>query len=113
MCNCCTDGFETCVLASCFPFVLHGQNADKYNKKINPQANDVCLMESLKWLVLASCGVPGLLQYPIRQKVREMYGIHHSENCCGSDVITSLYCVSCDLVQVSRQLKLEQPDFRK
>ena len=106
---------ETCLLASFLPYVLHGQNAEKYNKKINPKANDVCFRESVKWMV-AACSSGGLfcfVQYPLRQKVRELYGISGEENCGDSDLITSLFCPCCDLVQVSRQLKSEKPDLMK
>jgi Cys-rich protein (TIGR01571 family) len=93
--------------------VLHGQNAEKYNKKINPKADDVCFMEGLKWLAASSCGLFCVVQYPVRQKVRQLYGIDSSENCGDSDLITSFCCPCCDLVQVSRQLKSEKPDLRK
>ena len=104
---------ETCLLASFLPFVLHGQNAEKCNKKINPKADDVCFMEGLKWFGASACGLFCVVQYPVRQKVRQLYGIDSSENCGNSDLLTSLCCPIYDLVQVSRQLKAEKPDLRK
>jgi Cys-rich protein (TIGR01571 family) len=48
-----------------------------------------------------------------RLQVREMYGISEQESCCGSDCVTSHFCAACDLVQVSRQLRLQAPDVNK
>jgi hypothetical protein len=42
-----------------------------------------------------------------------MYGISEQESCCGSDCVTSHFCEACDLVQVSRQLRLQAPDVKK
>ena len=34
------DGCATCLLSMCFPFILHGQNAERYAKKLDPQASN-------------------------------------------------------------------------
>lgn len=131
------DGCATCLLSMCFPFILHGQNAERYAKKLDPQASN-CIPEAVMFCLL-SFGVPiaasaaayfvpsisytaaclpfvavaGVTQVPLRRKVRDLYGISERDSCCGSDFLTSSCCLCCNLIQISRQLKKDPPNQRR
>jgi Cys-rich protein (TIGR01571 family) len=131
------DGCATCFLSMCAPFVVHGQNAERYAKKLDPQASN-CFPEAVMFFLLfygvpiaasaaayfipsisctAGCmpfvAVAGVTQVPLRRKVRDMYGISERESCCGSDFLTSSCCLCCNLIQISRQLKKDPPNQRR
>jgi Cys-rich protein (TIGR01571 family) len=111
-CNCCNDGVETCCVASLFPFVKHGLNAESYATKIDPAAS--CFLgETVKWAIFGYFMLGGIVQLPLRKKVREMYGIAESDSCCGSDLMTAFCCGYCDMVQISRQLRKPLPDLSR
>jgi Cys-rich protein (TIGR01571 family) len=97
-------------MSTFIPFVKHGLNAENYATVFDPTAS--CFFtEAFKWAICGGYFAFGrfLVQLPLRKKVRELYGISESDNCCGSDVCSVLLCPCCDLIQVSRQLKEPVP----
>jgi Cys-rich protein (TIGR01571 family) len=113
MCNCFSDGTETCLLSICFPMVLHGRNAETSLSKLNGQASNECFNAALTWMAASIFGLHWAVQLGTRRKVREIYGISEAESCCGSDVVTALCCPVYDLVQVSRQLRFQPPALKE
>jgi Cys-rich protein (TIGR01571 family) len=126
------DGFSSCFLSSCLPFVQHGLNAENYSRKFDAQASN-CLAEAVYFSLAGiggtaascciSCACPDAVmlssclpcaavaytQMSLRRKVREMYGISESNSFCGNDFLTAALCLCCNMVQLSHQLKKDPP----
>ena len=119
------------------PCAQHGLNAQRYAQKLDPQASNFwpeatvfCLVGtgafvaatvassfdpslSILTCCLPSISLAGVTQLPLRRKVREMYGISENDSCFGSDLLTTSFCLCCNLIQVSRQLKKQPPSNRR
>jgi Cys-rich protein (TIGR01571 family) len=93
--------------------VLHGLNAEKSLSRLKNEANNECFNAALKWTAASFCGLYWAVQLGTRRQVREIYGISEAESCCGSDVATTLLCPFYDLVQVSRQLRMQPPALKQ
>jgi Cys-rich protein (TIGR01571 family) len=93
--------------------VLHGRNAETSLSRLNKEAPNECFNEALKWMAASFCGLHSAVQLGTRRRVREIYGISEAESCLGSDVVTTFCCPAWDLVQVSRQLKLQPPALKQ
>jgi Cys-rich protein (TIGR01571 family) len=119
------------------PCAQHGLNAQRYAQKLDPQASNFwpeatvfCLVGTGAFvaatvassfdpsLSILTCCLPnvslaGVTQLSLRRKVREMYGISENDSCFGSDLLTTSFCLCCNLIQVSRQLKKQPPSNRR
>ncbi|KAK7052769.1 HD domain-containing protein [Favolaschia claudopus] len=101
----CFDAFGLCCCACCCPCIVYGKN-----KQRTPDA-EVETFSGPCWTHCAlttCCGLGWVLQYMNRVEVRSRYGVDGNEV---KDIFASWCCTPCDLVQVSREIELEEQSF--
>ncbi|KIM42590.1 hypothetical protein M413DRAFT_444295 [Hebeloma cylindrosporum] len=113
LCSSCGECSKCCLACWC-PALAHAQNRRRVNYLNahgvpDPERDRICGIESLPYALLEACCHMGwILQVGTRQDIRERYNIDGGgvSDCC-----TAYLCHSCDLVQGSRELQLEEESF--
>ncbi|KIM42593.1 hypothetical protein M413DRAFT_444299 [Hebeloma cylindrosporum] len=110
----CLGDCNKCCLACCCPCLAHAQNRRRLdylntNGVPDPDRHRVTGQDSLLYaLVEVACDMGWILQIGTRKNIRERYNIQGSST---SDCCAAFCCQSCDLVQGSRELQLEEDSF--
>ncbi|KAJ6472053.1 PLAC8-domain-containing protein [Mycena sanguinolenta] len=111
----CFDECGTCCLACWCPCIAYGKNTQRLNYltdhgRPDPDAGGCCSGACCGYCILTHFGIHWILQFMGRGNTRGRYSIEGGG--CG-DCLTSWCCGPCDLVQVSREIKLEEESFTK
>ncbi|KAJ6491132.1 PLAC8-domain-containing protein [Mycena sanguinolenta] len=114
LCGCFED-FGTCCYACWCPCIVHGKNTQRLghlnsNGRPDGDGGSCCSGSCFGYCLLASCGLQWILQCSARGDTRQRYGIDGGG--CG-DCCTTFCCSLCDLVQVSREIELEEKSFQR
>ncbi|KAJ7173616.1 PLAC8 family-domain-containing protein [Mycena filopes] len=110
----CFEACGTCCHACWCPCIVHGKNKQRLNHlqgqgSPDPDGGSCCSGACWGHCLLTSfLGAGFVLQCMNRGDVRGRYGIEGG--CCG-DCCGSFCCGPCDLVQVSREIELEEKSF--
>ncbi|KAF8801119.1 PLAC8-domain-containing protein [Phlegmacium glaucopus] len=110
----CLGDFNKCCLACWCPCLAHAQNRRRL-EHLNtqgipdPQREDIVVGDGLLYAVVElACDMGWILQIGTRRNIRERYNIQGSS---AGDCCAAFCCQSCDLVQGSRELQLEEESF--
>ncbi|KAF8198523.1 PLAC8 family-domain-containing protein [Pholiota molesta] len=111
-CGCMSD-CSTCILATCVPCVIYGQNKHRYQHlhtkgTPHPDHGGCCSGACFGHGITSICGLSFLFQMSTRGRIRNRYNIKGGgcNDCC-----VSLWCQPCALVQESREIALEEGSF--
>ncbi|TFK17997.1 PLAC8-domain-containing protein [Coprinopsis marcescibilis] len=110
----CFGDMKTCCLATWCPCLAYSRNKRRFEHLEthgipDPERDAVCGGDGWVYsLVEFACDLGWVLQMQTRKEMRRRYNLKGS---AWSDCFTSLVCEQCDLVQVSRELELEENSF--
>jgi len=108
--DCCDDCAICCKGCWC-PCVLHG-DIKEHVTGTRPEGGCytcLCIIQSVFccfWFNCTNC-TTCCLGKPLRKQLRQMYGLHKKNACCGSDCCTHWCCHCCSQCQEAREI-----DFR-
>uniref|UniRef100_A0A6T8K5U9 Uncharacterized protein n=1 Tax=Hemiselmis andersenii TaxID=464988 RepID=A0A6T8K5U9_HEMAN len=110
LCNCCNLGCGFCLLASCCPCIVFGQEADLLVNEEIPFLSDLrpygcwlyCAADHLAQCIGSPIPLGWVFGMQARSAVRDRYGIKE-EPCC--DCCVACCCAPCALVQEMSELR--------
>ncbi|KAF8148849.1 PLAC8 family-domain-containing protein [Crassisporium funariophilum] len=110
----CLGDINTCCLACWCPCLAHAKNRRRLDHLNthgipDPNRNTVIGGDSLIFAIAeVACDMGWILQIATRKNIRQRYNIQGSS---ASDCCAPFCCQSCDLVQGSREIQLEEESF--
>ncbi|KAI0267421.1 PLAC8 family-domain-containing protein [Gloeopeniophorella convolvens] len=109
----CFADLPTCVMSLCCPCIAYARNRHRFEhleRHGTPlrQEVEVYNQDCLAHLILGVINAGWGLQAISRSEVRQRYGIRGD---AFNDVLSSVFCLSCELVQEHREIELEELSF--
>ena len=98
LCECCAAGPGTCLMATCCPCILFGQNNSALAAK-RPGTGGDCVTQCCIWIFASAVGVPCFIHSPFRKQVRDANEVQSSNDC----IITCCF-PCCAMIQEANMI---------